>query len=112
RKGFVYYFNQKPATLGENRYFDDFVSGDGYVTGCGGSASSEGSECLQEIRITSTDVIKELCFNFTVIGDTCDGDIEDMAFISFSRPRANAIILKSADDGTAASEQSNLYIKI
>lgn len=117
-KGFVYYFNKKPIEVGSpSRFFDDFIDSS-YVSGCGAGNQAE-SECLDEIRITSGDYIEELCFDFSVIsGESCaasGGTTADagMASISFKRPRPNAIILKDGiDDGTAASEHSNIYIKI
>ncbi len=115
--GFVYYFNKAvipppiPASLQPNRFFDDFS---GTYTTCGASGDSE---CLQEINITSGAFIDMICFNFSAINaESCDGIEGTQAFISFTRPRSNAIILDNSnqDDGSSSpgNTRSNVYIQI
>jgi type II secretory pathway pseudopilin PulG len=116
--GFVYYFNKAttPAAPQIDRYFDEFFSGS--YDGCGADAS-EDSECLQEIKIISGDKIDMICFDFNNISDDisnedCDGTTGNKAFISFTRPRANAEILDGTteDDGTADSLKSNVFLRL
>jgi prepilin-type N-terminal cleavage/methylation domain-containing protein len=116
-KGFVYYFNKyaMPIDPPFDRDFYDFTQSP--YNGCGSLADSE-SECLEEIRINSGDYIDLICFDFAVIDDTCSTginaqDLSNQVFISFTRPRGNAVILDgSVDDGTTASTHSNVYLRL
>lgn len=114
-KGFVYYFNKGnpplPTDPEINRDFYDFTLAP--YTGCGPLADGE-SECLQEIKITSGDYIDMLCFGFTAISETCDGTVApyNQAFISFTRPRGNAIILDGSPDNGGASSYENMFVRI
>lgn len=114
--GFVYYFNKglMPTLPPYDRDFYDFTLAP--YTGCGALADSE-SECLQEIEITSGDYIDMICFDFTEVADTCDGtdaaSLSNQVFISFTRPRGNAIILDGApDDGGISAAHSNVYLRL
>jgi prepilin-type N-terminal cleavage/methylation domain-containing protein len=114
--GFVYYFNKGPAPLPGNpevdRDFYDFTYTN-YGT-CGTLAYSE-SECLQEIKIKSGDVIDMICLGFTTVDDACTtGTVapNDQAFISFTRPRGNAIILDGSPDTGGSSPYENIFIRL
>ncbi len=114
--GFAYYFNAGPPPTpsepeSDRDFFDMTYSSYG---GCYPVADVE-SECLQEIKITSGDYIDLICFDFATIDDTCsDGTSGNQAFISFTRPRGNAIILDgSGDDGVTASQiHGNVYLRL
>ena len=112
--GFVYYFNAG-NTPGVDRDYREFV--DAPYDGCGSAAGSD-SECLQEIRITSGDYIDLICFDFIEIDDTCSSgtnasDLSNQVFISFTRPRGNAIILDGGqDDGGVSAIHSNVYLRL
>lgn len=117
--GFIYYFNAgappTPPNLEINRDFFDMTYAS--YEGCYPLAPAQ-SECLQEIKITSGDYIDLICFDFTEIDDTCSSgtnasDLSNQVFISFTRPRGNAIILDGAqDDGVISATHSNVYLRL
>lgn len=105
-QAFIYYFNS--ANDAPRDLFD--FQGSGYVSGsCGGPLS----ECLQEIHITTGEIIDMICFDFTSIqaDASCDGEESDRAFVSFKRPRGNALI-QEVDDGDPGSNHGNVFIRI
>ncbi len=113
-KGFAYYFN-KGAPLPNNPQIDrDFydMTQASYGT-CGPLAAAE-SECLQEIHISSGDAVDLLCFDFVSVDDTCSSGNSsfNQAFISFTRPRGNAVIMDGAVDAGGASPHFNLYMRV
>ena len=115
---FFYFFNHgyadDPDTYEE---FDDLAAGSYSIGDCGAGSDSE---CLDEISITSGDFISLICFgyseadfnsNFDSIGNDCsavNGEMADTAHISFTRPRANALIFP-IDDGDG---RENVFIRI
>ncbi len=114
-RAFVYYFNSYadndsglPLII-----FQDFFDFEGSsYQGCGSSADSE---CLEEINITSGDVIDEICFNFVSIdsGEDCTangGEPGDHAYISFTRPRGNANIMLA--DTAPEDREANVYLRL
>lgn len=117
--GFAYYFNKglpppPPDFVEVNRDLYDFT--ETTYEGCGALAPGD-SECLEEIKISSGDYIDMLCFNFTTINESCTagGGIESVnnqAFISFTRPRGNAIIMDGSVDDGGASPYDNVFIRI
>lgn len=111
-KGFVYYFNSgsppQPDQPEINRDFDDFF---GTYSGCDGDLDT--SECLQEIRITSGDMIDMICFDFEPIDPDCtNGTTDTEAYISFTRPRGNAIIMDGTQDDGGASPHESVFIRV
>ena len=116
-RGFIYYFNSQSDSYNDNgetiklKDFFDF-EGSSYQEPCG---SAPESECIDEIKITSGDVIDIICFDFTDISyaDDCtqDGTPADRAYISFERPRSNAYITP-VDNGQAGDMKSNVFIRI
>ncbi len=111
-KGFVYYFNKNsvldPNVIEIDRDFWDTT--ESTYEGCFGLGAE--SECLEEIRITSGDVIDMICFDFEYVGLSCDGVLGTQAFISFTRPRGNPIILDGAQDDGGVSPHNNVFLKI
>ncbi len=113
RKGFVYYFNKDSvldsATTEINRDFYDTTQSS--YTDCINPGPE--SECLEEIKITSGDLIDRLCLNFNdVFSETCDGFETSQLFISFTRPRPGATILNGAVDSGGVSPYNNAYIRL
>lgn len=104
---FIYYFNAGYQDTGFED-FDDMAAGS-YASGdCGGVEPQ--SECLDEISITSGDSIDLICFDYdeavfanasTVVscGDI-SGEEFSTAYISFTRPRGNALIFPE-DEGAS-----------
>ena len=116
-RGFIYYFNSQSDSYSDNgetvklKDFFDF-EGSSYQEPCG---SAPESECLNDIRITSGDIIDVICFDFTDISyaDDCttDGTPYDKVYISFERPRSNAYITP-VDNGQPDDMKSNVFIRI
>lgn len=110
-KAFIYYFNKDDDTVGgENKSdFYDFERST-YTAPCG---SDEESECLEEINISSGDIIDMICFDYSdndiASGECNDGNSAETAYISFRRPRANAKIMEF-DDGSPS--KGNVFIRI
>lgn len=107
-RGFIYYFNSSSDDDGNGFIYRDlweFESGN--YSSCGDMPDSE---CLQEINMTSGDVIDLICFNFTDIppDGSCDGQIGDKVYISFTRPRPNATIIYN----NPGEPESNVFIRI
>lgn len=108
-KRFFYYFNR--GLQDDFDYFEDMndFETSNYVSPCG---SGNGSECLEEIIITGGEYVDLICFDFTeiVVNDSCTGDgtVAEKAYISFTRPRANAKLLITGGD----TSHQNVYIRV
>lgn len=113
---FILYFNKD----GDPKDFYDFQTGS-YNPPCGIEPESE---CFEEIFITSGDFIGLTCFDFddgqlsaaaAMDNPTCadvDGDdASSGAFVSFTRPRGNALITED-DDGSPGARRGNLLVEI
>lgn len=107
-QSFIYYFN---SANDPRRDLFDF-EGSSYTPGtCGEEVTSE---CLQEIQITSGDFIDLVCFDYTSLqpDGLCDsGETANRAYISFKRPRGNALI-QEADDSDPSHTHGNVFIRI
>lgn len=100
---FFYFFNRTDT----NNFPDmnDF-EGSTYISPCG---SQPDSECLEEIVITGGEFVSGVCLGFDdITADNCDGTDSEKVYISFTRPRSNAVIIESGG-GTA---YANAYIEI
>lgn len=115
--GFIYYFNSEsdsyPDNNGFTRHKDFFdFEASNYISPCGSNADSE---CLEEITISSGDIVDIICFDFVDIepDDDCtdDGEPADRAYISFTRPRSNAAIMP-IDTEQTDDLFGNVYIRI
>lgn len=113
--GFIHYFNayfDGEDQGGEWVTFKDFrdFESSSYQAPCG---TASDSECLEEITITSGEFVDIICFEFVDITpeDDCsnDGTSSDRAYISFTRPRANASILGNPSE--PFTNQSNVFIR-
>lgn len=109
-KSFFYYFNGDYDSDGNTgEIFKDFFDFANSYNGCGNSPDSE---CLDEIKITSGDMVDLICTDFSEIdtqSDDCgDGDSQDYVSISFTRPMSNATIIA----GSSTDSSSNVFIRI
>jgi hypothetical protein len=107
-QSFIYYFN---SVNDPRRDFFDFESGSYTPGACGEEVTSE---CVQELQITSGDFVDLICFDYTALqpDGLCDsGQLGTRAYISFKRPRGNALI-QEVDDGDPNHTHGNVFIRI